>query len=58
MIFRRNFIIILFAICLTVINWFNFMPSATALGGKLPAINQPAPEFTLPTNVGNGEISF
>lgn len=58
MIFRRNFIIILFAICLTVINWFNFMPSAVALGGKLPAINQPAPEFTLPTNTGDGEISL
>ncbi|MTJ10999.1 MULTISPECIES: peroxiredoxin [unclassified Anabaena] len=58
MIFRRTFISILFATCLAVINWLNFIPDAQALGGKLPAINQPAPEFTLPTNTGNGKISL
>ena len=58
MVSRRTFISILFAICLTVISWFNFTPSAQALGGKLPTINQPAPEFTLPTNTGNGQVSL
>jgi thioredoxin-dependent peroxiredoxin len=29
-----------------------------ALGGTLPQINQPAPEFTLPSNAGDGEISL
>ncbi|BDI18879.1 hypothetical protein ANSO36C_46810 [Nostoc cf. commune SO-36] len=28
------------------------------MGGKLPTINQPAPEFTLPTNTGDGKISL
>ena len=58
MISRRTFISILFATCLAVISWLNFTPPAQALGGKLPAINQPAPEFTLPTNTGNGEVSL
>ncbi|MDX2213246.1 MAG: peroxiredoxin [Oculatellaceae cyanobacterium bins.114] len=31
---------------------------AFALGGTQPPLNQPAPAFTLPTNVGNGEISL
>jgi thioredoxin-dependent peroxiredoxin len=58
MISRRTFISILFATCLAVISWLNFTPPAQALGGKLPAIDQPAPEFTLPTNTGNGEVSL
>jgi thioredoxin-dependent peroxiredoxin len=58
MISRRNFISILFATCLTIITCLNFIPHAEALGGKLPQINQPAPEFTLPTNTGNGKISI
>jgi len=58
MVSRRTFISILFATCLAVISWFNFTPPAEALGGKLPAINQPAPEFTLPTNTGNGKVSL
>ncbi len=44
--------------CFTVLLWFNFTPSAAALGGPQPAINQPAPEFTLPTNTGDGDISL
>ena len=33
-------------------------PSAWAMGGKQPALNEPAPEFTLSTNVGDGEVSL
>lgn len=58
MISRRSFLNILFASCLAVISWLNFTPTADALGGKLPTINQLAPEFTLPTNTGDGEISL
>ena len=58
MISRRTFISILFATCLAVISWLNFTPTAQALGGILPAIDQHAPEFTLPTNTGNGEVSL
>lgn len=32
--------------------------SAAPLGGPLPALNQPAPAFTLPTNTGQGEIAL
>ena len=58
MISRRTFLNILFASCISLISWLNFTPAADALGGKLPGINQPAPEFTLPTNTGNGKISL
>ncbi|MFM5890992.1 MAG: peroxiredoxin [Dolichospermum sp.] len=58
MISRRNFLSILFATCLALISWLTFTPNAQALGGKLPTINQLAPEFTLPTNTGNGKISL
>ncbi|HLO87665.1 MAG TPA: peroxiredoxin [Nostocaceae cyanobacterium] len=58
MISRRTFINILLATCLALISWWNFAPNAQALGGKLPAINQLAPDFTLPTNTGDGKISL
>jgi thioredoxin-dependent peroxiredoxin len=31
---------------------------AQALGGPLPALAQPAPSFTLPTNTGDGSVSL
>jgi peroxiredoxin Q/BCP len=55
---RRTLISILLASCFTFITWLNFTPNSEALGGKLPKIDQPAPEFTLPTNTGNGKISL
>ena len=58
MISRRTFLNILCARCFAVISWLNAAPTADALGGKLPAINQLAPEFTLPTNTGDGKISL
>jgi thioredoxin-dependent peroxiredoxin len=58
MMYRRTFLSTFLASCLAVIAWLNFTPSAVALGGKLPALNEPAPEFTLPTNTGNGEVSL
>ncbi|MFN6249923.1 peroxiredoxin [Microcystis sp.] len=34
------------------------MPDANALGGPQPPLNQPAPDFSLPTNTGEGNISL
>ncbi len=36
----------------------SFAPSAAALGGPLPALDQPAPDFSLPTNTGDGSIGL
>jgi peroxiredoxin Q/BCP len=58
MISRRHFLNILLVSCFAVISWLNFVPVAHALGGKLPAINQPAPDFTLPTNTGDGKLAL
>ncbi len=58
MISRRTFLNILFASCFALIGWVHFPSTAEALGGKLPIINQPAPDFTLPTNTGDGKISL
>ncbi|WP_407891512.1 peroxiredoxin [Scytonema sp. NUACC26] len=58
MISRRTFLNILLASCFAITSWLNFAPVANALGGKLPAINQPAPSFTLPTNTGDGKLSL
>jgi thioredoxin-dependent peroxiredoxin len=55
---RRHVLTSLFAICLSAIAWLNFTPTALALGGKLPALNQPAPQFSLPTNTGAGTVSL
>lgn len=55
---RRYFLTSLLAICFSAIAWFNFVPAASALGGKLPTIDQPAPGFTLPTNTGTGTVSL
>jgi len=57
MLSRRHFFSTLLAICLVVLS-FNFPAPASALGGKLPQVNQAAPEFTLPTNSGGGEVSL
>jgi thioredoxin-dependent peroxiredoxin len=56
MLSRRCFWTSLLAIVL--LSWFTWTPSAWALGGKLPALNAPAPNFTLPTNTGAGEVSL
>lgn len=38
--------------------FFSYVQPSLALGGTLPAIDQPAPEFTLPTNTGDGDVSL
>ncbi|HEY9598993.1 MAG TPA: peroxiredoxin [Cyanophyceae cyanobacterium] len=58
MMSRRAFLSTLLASCLAFLAWFNFTPTAIALGGKQPPLNQPAPDFTLPTNSGDGTLSL
>jgi len=55
---RRTFLNILLASCLAILAWVNVTPTASAMGGKQPPLNEPAPEFTLPTNTGDGEVSL
>jgi thioredoxin-dependent peroxiredoxin len=45
-------------LCSTPRNPLSCRPHGIALCGKLPELNQSAPEFTLPTNTGDGEISL
>ncbi|WP_416676647.1 peroxiredoxin [Egbenema bharatensis] len=55
---RRACVRLLIAACLTFVISFAVVPAAHALGGPQPPLDQPAPEFTLPTNTGEGEISL
>ena len=55
---RRTFLNILLASCLAILAWVNVSPTASAMGGKQPPLNEPAPEFTLPTNTGDGKVSL
>jgi thioredoxin-dependent peroxiredoxin len=56
--YRRTLFSFLLTSLLILLSWFNFVPSALAMGGKQPPIDRPAPEFTLPTNTGDGEVSL
>lgn len=58
MMSRRAFLSTLLASCLAFLAWLNSTPTAIALGGKQPPLNQPAPDFTLPTNSGDGTLSL
>jgi len=57
MLSRRYFLRTIICLCLAVTTLF-FAPPSFAIGGKLPALDQLAPEFTLSTNTGNGEIAL
>lgn len=48
----------LFTIGLTLLLTWGIVPAAIALGGSQPPINQPAPEFSLPTNTGDSAIAL
>lgn len=56
----KRFRLIQFCLVLGLSFWLSFMttPMAWAMGGKQPPIAEPAPEFILPTNTGDGEISL
>lgn len=46
------------SLCLIWLSWTTSPAPALALGGAQVPIGEPAPEFTLPTNAGDGEISL
>ena len=52
---RRQLLSFLIAVILA---FFALIPDANALGGPQPPLNQPAPDFTLPTNTGEANISL
>ncbi len=64
MTLRRTLLVLCLSTVLTLTSMlaapFNspLMPVAHALGGTQPAIDQPAPSFSLPTNSGDGEIAL
>jgi peroxiredoxin Q/BCP len=45
-------------ICLALFLACSTVSEAWAMGGKQPPLNEPAPEFVLPTNTGEGKISL
>lgn len=46
------------ALCFTVLSSFGASSPAFALGGPQPDIDQPAPTFTLPSTIEDGEVSL
>jgi len=56
--FRRQILRTLFLALLTLFAWLNTAPTALAMGGPQPPLDRAAPDFTLPTNTGDGEISL
>ena len=64
MAIRRSFLALILTLCLSALFAIassilpSFVPAAYALGGPQPAIDEPAPTFTLPTNSGDGEVSL
>ena len=54
----KRYIKFCLAIALSVLLYTSMTPEAWAMGGKQPAIDEPAPNFVLPTNVGNQDIAL
>ena len=56
----KRFIKIQFLLAIGLSLWLGWpiMPPALAMGGKLPPLAQPAPEFSLATNTGEQEIAL
>ncbi|MBR8830830.1 MAG: Peroxiredoxin Bcp [Chroococcopsis gigantea SAG 12.99] len=55
---RRQFFSLCAALFLGLILGFTPLSEAYAMGGKQPLLNQPAPDFTLPSNTGDGDVSL
>ena len=60
MTLRRTFLTVCLSGLLVIAATFVFplAPTAYALGGTQPTISEPAPDFTLPTNSGDGEVAL
>jgi peroxiredoxin Q/BCP len=58
MLSRRALLKILFACCLSVVASWSQSAAGWAMGGPQPPLDRPAPEFTLPANTGEGNVSL
>lgn len=58
MLSRSNLLKLLLSLCLVLVTTLSVVPPAQALGGPQPPLDQSAPDFTLPTNAGDGEVSL
>jgi thioredoxin-dependent peroxiredoxin len=54
----KSFILSLLALCLSLLACFAPIYPVHALGGPLPPMGQPAPDFTLPSNSGDGTVAL
>ncbi|MBD2109613.1 peroxiredoxin [Nodosilinea sp. FACHB-13] len=55
---RRRLLQAVLCLCLAWLSWVISPAPALALGGTQISLGEPAPEFTLPTNAGDGEMSL
>ncbi|MFK8182362.1 MAG: peroxiredoxin [Phormidesmis sp.] len=58
MTLRRHFLASIFAVFLTAFCCFGAANNAHALGGPQPDLDQPAPTFTLPSTIEEGDVSL
>ncbi|WAL62926.1 peroxiredoxin [Thermocoleostomius sinensis] len=55
---RRSVLKYILTFCWVLLVFLSITPAASALGGPQPPLNQPAPDFSLPTNSGDGMVSL
>jgi thioredoxin-dependent peroxiredoxin len=55
---RRRFISYLICCFIVILTALSSAQPSLAMGGTLPPLNEPAPNFTLPTNTGDGKLSL
>ncbi|WP_035985144.1 peroxiredoxin [Leptolyngbya sp. KIOST-1] len=55
---RRQLLQAALGFCLVCLSWLIVPLPALALGGAQVPLGEPAPDFTLPTNSGDGEIAL
>ncbi|MBE9159991.1 peroxiredoxin [Nodosilinea sp. LEGE 06152] len=55
---RRRLLQAVLGICLVCLSWVVSPLQALAMGGAQIPLGDPAPDFTLPTNAGDGEVSL
>ncbi|MEB3358897.1 MAG: peroxiredoxin [Synechococcales bacterium] len=58
---RRRFLLRLWRVCLIGLVVLGFLwttPTALAMGGQQPPLDEPAPAFVLPTNTGDGRVAL